>query len=170
MSDQPTRDEAAAALRAVLAELPMEFSAGPPGGHTRPEFRVIKRSNVEAVHAGLWTLQRYFAATAETEARLAHLVADLEAEYGPEDEADAARFLQALVRAAPVMGYSPTVYVLTEQGGFVSVHRTREGALAAQAALLDQRQVPSAGGDFERAPYMPAEGHGTQVTRVEMKS
>lgn len=169
VSDQSTRDEAAAALRAVLAELPMEFS-GPPGGRTRPEFRVIKPDNVERVHAGLWALQQYFAAAAENDERLARLVEDLEAEYGPVDAADAARFLQALVRAAPVIGDSPTVHVLIEQGGLVSVHRTREGALAAQAALLDQRQVPSADNDFELAQHMPAEGHHSQITKVEITS
>lgn len=169
MNEQPTRDEAIAALKSVLAELPMEFSDGPPGGHTRPEFRVLGH-NVERVHAGLWALQQYFAAAAENDERLARLVADLEAEYGPVGEADTARFLQALVRAAPVIGDSPTVYVLTEQGGFVSAHRTREAALAAQAALLDQRQVPSADNGFELAQHMPAEGHRSQITKVEVKS
>lgn len=54
------REEAIAALRAVLNELPAEFSEGPPDGRTRSQFRVIKRSNVERVHAGLWILQRHF--------------------------------------------------------------------------------------------------------------
>jgi len=133
VNDRPTRQEAAAALATVLAELPYEFSAGPPGGHTRPEFRVIKRSNVERVHAGLWALQRYFEAATE-----------------PESET--------------------TAFVLTEWRQFVSVHRTREGAEAAQAALVEKTKAEWASSGWELLESAADEGPDTDVVQVEVRN
>lgn len=70
MSEYPTREDAIAALKAVLAELPVEFSQGPPSDYSRYEFRVIKPSNVAAVHRGLWTLQQFLSQDAWRERRL----------------------------------------------------------------------------------------------------
>lgn len=56
-------DLAEEALRALLDELPAEFSTVPPdapGPHTRESFKVVKRRNVRAVHEALWDLQVYF--------------------------------------------------------------------------------------------------------------
>lgn len=190
MSDRPNRGEAIEALRAVLNELPAEFSDGPPGGHTRPEFRVIKPDNVERVHAGLWALQRYFEAASVAEGRLAHLVTDLEADYGPVDEADAGRFLQALIRATRgsrfgdvtpmpdlVSGdaedvatqHPVTVYVLTEWREFKSVHRTHEGAEAAQAALVEAVKAEWASSGWELLENAADEGPDTAVIESEVR-
>lgn len=70
MIEYPTREDAIAALMAVLAELPMEFSEGPPGDYSRYEFRVIKPGNVAAVHRGLWTLQQFLSDEAWRQRRL----------------------------------------------------------------------------------------------------
>lgn len=60
-----TPADAAQALRAVLAELPMEFSEAPGQGRRRERFTVIHRRNVLAVHEGLGLLQQYFETAAE---------------------------------------------------------------------------------------------------------
>lgn len=52
-------EKAKAALKALLWELPAEFS-GPVGGFTRHEFKVIKQSNVRKVHESLHELIEYF--------------------------------------------------------------------------------------------------------------
>lgn len=56
-----SREEAAQALVALLAELPAEFSSA-PAGEGRSAFRVIKRSNVQRVHEALWQLQQHLLA------------------------------------------------------------------------------------------------------------
>jgi len=56
-------DNAVQCMKALLAELPAEFSCTDPETidrmDHRPEFRVIKRSNVRAVHEALWELQKF---------------------------------------------------------------------------------------------------------------
>lgn len=54
-------DRADRALKALLRELPAEFSQGPPDthGHGRHQFMVIKQRNVRTVHEALWELQKY---------------------------------------------------------------------------------------------------------------
>lgn len=54
-------DNAVEALKALLWELPAEFSQ-PPGevSDSRDNFMVIKKSNVRKVHRALWELQEYF--------------------------------------------------------------------------------------------------------------
>lgn len=56
------KDDAAQCLKALLAELPAEFSDYRPGPDrpSRPSFQVIKHRNVRAVHEALWELQIYF--------------------------------------------------------------------------------------------------------------
>lgn len=46
-------------MKALLAELPAEFSDEPRMAHLyeRESFQVIKRRNVRAVHRALWELQ-----------------------------------------------------------------------------------------------------------------
>lgn len=56
-------DAAMDALKDLLWQLPAEFSAGPPHGPSRPNFRVLKSSNVRKVHQALWDLQEYFGMT-----------------------------------------------------------------------------------------------------------
>lgn len=51
-------EEAAQALKDLLAELPAEFSG--PVGETRDSFEVRKRRNVRKVHESLLVLQEYF--------------------------------------------------------------------------------------------------------------
>lgn len=55
-------DKAEDALRALLAELPYEFSADDPEflPCQRRSFQVVKPSNVRRVHEALWELQIYF--------------------------------------------------------------------------------------------------------------
>lgn len=53
-----TRQDAEKALRALLMELPAEFS-GPVDEVGRESFSVIKRSNVRTVHEALLVLQHY---------------------------------------------------------------------------------------------------------------
>jgi hypothetical protein len=54
-------DAAQDALKALLWELPAEFSQGPPDtkGDGRASFSVIKTNNVRRVHQALWELQEY---------------------------------------------------------------------------------------------------------------
>lgn len=93
---------------------------------------MIKRSNVEVVHAGLWTLQRYFETATE-----------------PESET--------------------TAFVLTEWRQFVSVHRTRGGAEAAQAALVEKTKSEWASSGWELLESAADEGPDTDVTEVEVR-
>ncbi len=55
-------DSAIDALKALLWELPAEFSHDDPAEFPieRHEFRVIKNSNCKKVHRALWELQQYF--------------------------------------------------------------------------------------------------------------
>lgn len=55
-------DAAVDALKELLAELPLEFSAYNPETNpvNRGEFRVVKQSNCRKVHRALWELQVYF--------------------------------------------------------------------------------------------------------------
>lgn len=52
-------DAAVEAMKALLWELPAEFSEGPPDikGEGRDSFFVVKKSNVRKVHRALWDLQ-----------------------------------------------------------------------------------------------------------------
>lgn len=54
-------DSAVQCMKALLAELPAEFSVDDPAvlPCAREEFRVIKNRNVRAVHEALWELQEY---------------------------------------------------------------------------------------------------------------
>jgi hypothetical protein len=55
-------DNAVQCMKALLAELPAEFTWHDPSDPDCPfrsEFRVIKRSNVRKVHQALWDLQVY---------------------------------------------------------------------------------------------------------------
>ncbi len=61
LNDKAAHEMAIEALEDLLAELPAEFSFFPPDEiEPRNEFRVIKQSNVRAVHEALWQLQLYF--------------------------------------------------------------------------------------------------------------
>jgi hypothetical protein len=64
------KDDAAQCLKALLAELPAEFSMSPPDpkGEGRESFQVIKKRNVRSVHGALWELQIYFGLQDEAEA------------------------------------------------------------------------------------------------------
>ena len=54
-------DNAEQAMKALLAELPAEFSLDDPAELpcARESFKVIKNRNVRAVHEALWELQEY---------------------------------------------------------------------------------------------------------------
>lgn len=59
--DKEAHEKAIEALEDLLAELPADFSFfSPDETRSRSEFRVIKKSNVRAVHEALWQLQLYF--------------------------------------------------------------------------------------------------------------
>lgn len=55
-------DKAEEALKALLWELPYEFSNIAPDDLpvSRSQFKVIKSTNVRKVHESLWNLQVYF--------------------------------------------------------------------------------------------------------------
>lgn len=55
-----THNDAVEALKALLWELPYEFSVDPEITPTRSQFKVIKASNVRKIHKALWELQVYF--------------------------------------------------------------------------------------------------------------
>ncbi len=54
------QDLAIDALKALLGELPYEFTLPPGSVNTREGFKVIKRNNVRTIHEALWELQLYF--------------------------------------------------------------------------------------------------------------